>query len=92
MATDLAGMLTITEEAEGRRSLGKVTAGRELHISGPQNKGWGGYSISGYAALIIYHSRSHSKKGKPAIDYMHRHNPHLTDALHSVVHTPCLHS
>ena len=38
-ATDLAGMLTITEEAAGRGSLGKVTAGRELHKSGPQGQG-----------------------------------------------------
>jgi len=42
MATDLAGMLTITEEAAGRGSLGKVTAGRELHKSGPQGQGRGG--------------------------------------------------
>lgn len=41
-ATDLAGMLTITEEAAGRGSLGKVTAGRELHMSGPQGQGRGG--------------------------------------------------
>lgn len=41
-ATDLAGMLTITEEAAGRGSLGKVTAGRELHKSGPQGQGRGG--------------------------------------------------
>lgn len=42
MATDLAGVLTITEEAAGRGSLGKVTAGRELHKSGPQGQGRGG--------------------------------------------------
>ena len=42
MATDLAGMLTITEEEAGRGSLGKVTAGRELHKSGPQGQGRGG--------------------------------------------------
>lgn len=42
MATDLAGMLTITEEAAGRGSLGKVTAGREVHKSGPQGQGRGG--------------------------------------------------
>jgi len=35
-------MLTITEEAEGRGSLGKVTAGRKLHKSGPQEQGRGG--------------------------------------------------
>lgn len=74
-------MLTITEEAEGRGSLGKVTAGRELHKHGPQKHGRGGHSISGYAALIIYHSISLGKKRKPAIDYMHRHYPHVTHAL-----------
>lgn len=42
MATNLAGMLTITEEAAGRGSPGKVTAGRELHKSGPQGQGRGG--------------------------------------------------
>lgn len=70
-ATDLAGMLTITEEAAGRGSLGKVTAGRELHKSGPQGQGRGGYSISGSGALIIYHSRSLGKKRQPTIDYTH---------------------
>lgn len=86
-ATDLAGMLTITEEAAGRGSLGKVTAGRELHKSGPQGQGrGGGYSISGSGALIIYHSRSLSKKRQPTIDYMqqigtNRANPRLTRSL-----------
>lgn len=72
MATDLAGMLTITEEAAGRGSLGKVTAGRELHKSGPQGQGrGGGYSISGSAALIIYHSTSLGKTKQPTIDCTH---------------------
>lgn len=46
-------MLTITEEAAGRGSLGKVMAGRELHKSGPQGQGrrvvavvgWGGSTL-----------------------------------------------
>lgn len=74
-ATDLAGMLTITEEAAGRGSLGKVTAGRELHKSGPQGQGrrggTGGYSISGSAALIIYHRRSLGARKQPTIDCRH---------------------
>lgn len=68
-ATDLAGMLTITGEAEGRGSLGKVTAGLELCRSGPQGHGKeGGEGVGGVttisasaAALIIYHSRSFCK-------------------------------
>lgn len=78
MATDLAIMLTKTEEAAGRGSLGKVTAGRELHKSGPQGRwvggvgsGGGGCSISGSAALIIYHCTSLNKKGQPTIGSTH---------------------
>lgn len=71
MATDLAGMLTKTEEAAGRGSLGKVTAGRVLHKSGPQGQGrrrrrGGGCSISG--SLIIYHG-SLDEKTQPIIDF-----------------------
>lgn len=69
-------MLTITEEAEGRGSLGKVTAGLELCESGPQGQGRkeveaeGATTISASAAaLIIYHSSSSYKQRKPAIDY-----------------------
>lgn len=74
-ATDLAGMLTITEEAAGRGWLGKVLAGRQLHKRGPQGPGrrggTGGYSISGSAALIIYHSRSLCARKQPTIDCRH---------------------
>ena len=78
-ATDLTGMLTITEEAAGRGSLGKVSAGRELHKHGPQGPGrragTGGYSISGSAALIIYHSRSLDVRKQPTIDCRHWWKP-----------------
>lgn len=74
-ATDLAGMLTITEEAAGRGSLGKVSAGRELHKRGPQGPGrrggTGGCSILGSTALIIYHSRSLGTRKQPTIDCRH---------------------
>lgn len=72
MATNLAGMLTITEEAAGRGSIAWKSHGwtgaSQERTTGARE---GGYSISGYAALIIYHRGTLSKRRQPTIDYMH---------------------
>lgn len=70
MATDLAIMLTKTEEAAGRGSLGKVTAGRELHKSGPQGRGgWGLVGGLLYFRICCSHYLSQYKSQQEGTTY-----------------------